>query len=242
MSKIIIAGGRDFDNYEYLSRVVGEVIGKLGPGPHEIVSGRAKGADSLGERFAAEHSMQTALFPADWKGLGKRAGFIRNHQMGDYADILVAFWDGQSHGTKDMIDYMKGLGKQVMIYPYQGPKAIEAARQRMIAYWKEPFPEPWKSPMDIPDIPVIRDENLWRDVINPGIIRRGGIPKSALIRGHRYLGSCRNTTEAIWNGDLFEYQRTKFGDTYTDLIEHFSDNPETDIFIPIKDLGEHGPN
>ena len=57
-------------------------------------------------------------FYPNWEKYGKSAGIIRNHEMGDYADYLLAFWDGTSKGTKDMIDYMKKIGKhgKVIIY------------------------------------------------------------------------------------------------------------------------------
>lgn len=70
----------------------------------EIVSGTAKGADQLGERFAKEHNYQIKQFPADWNTYGKKAGYIRNKQMAEYADALVAFWNGESKGTKSMIE------------------------------------------------------------------------------------------------------------------------------------------
>lgn len=64
----------------------------------------ARGADSLGEQYAKERGIPVRYFPADWQTLGKSAGYQRNVQMAAYADALVAFWDGQSKGTKHMID------------------------------------------------------------------------------------------------------------------------------------------
>lgn len=81
----------------------------------EIVSGRAKGPDTFGEWWALSHGSPIKFFPADWK-LGPKAGFIRNEQMGDYADALIAFWDGKSGGTKHMIDYMMKLGKPIRVH------------------------------------------------------------------------------------------------------------------------------
>lgn len=103
--KVIIAGSRSFNNYSKLKRVM-DTISAL-----EIVCGEARGADSLGRRYAEENGIPIKSFPAQWDKYGKAAGIIRNHEMGDYADYLVAFWDGQSRGTKDMINYMKALGK-----------------------------------------------------------------------------------------------------------------------------------
>lgn len=81
----------------------------------EIVSGRAKGPDTFGEWWALSHGSSIKFFPADWK-LGPKAGFIRNEQMGDYADALIAFWDGKSGGTKHMIEYMMKLGKPIRVH------------------------------------------------------------------------------------------------------------------------------
>lgn len=81
----------------------------------EVVSGRAKGPDTFGEWWALSHGSSIKFFPADWK-LGPKAGFIRNEQMGDYADALIAFWDGKSGGTKHMIEYMMKLGKPIRVH------------------------------------------------------------------------------------------------------------------------------
>ena len=115
--RIIIAGGRDFSDYDMLKDHVDKCINGslengnetqvvLTPGQTEIiiVSGKAKGADSLGERYAKERGYKIEVYPADWKKYGKAAGMIRNKQMAEKADALIAFWDGKSHGTKNMID------------------------------------------------------------------------------------------------------------------------------------------
>ena len=84
----------------------------------EIVSGAARGADILGERYGIEHNIPIKRFPADWGKYGKGAGFIRNEQMGNYADYLIAFWDGKSRGTFHMIEYMKKMRKHGTVYVY----------------------------------------------------------------------------------------------------------------------------
>lgn len=69
----------------------------------EVVSGGAKGVDSLGEVWAHSMGVPVKVFPADWDKHGKKAGFVRNAEMAEYADALIAVWDGQSRGTYDMI-------------------------------------------------------------------------------------------------------------------------------------------
>ena len=101
MYKVIIAGTRDFVDYVLLCSFADEAL--AGMDDIEIVSGGARGADALGERYARERGHALKVFPADWKKWGRAAGPIRNGQMADYADALIAFWDGQSAGTRDMI-------------------------------------------------------------------------------------------------------------------------------------------
>ncbi len=100
--KVIIAGGRAFDNYDLLYQKCNEALSmqqKI-----EIVSGTANGADKLGERYANEKGHPIKQFQADWGKYGKSAGYKRNEEMAKYADALIAFWDGKSRGTKHMID------------------------------------------------------------------------------------------------------------------------------------------
>lgn len=116
MMKVIIAGGRYFDNYPLLVKSCDHFF--KGQETIEIVSGGAKGADALGEQYASESKLKQYKFPANWNMYGKAAGPIRNEEMGDFADALVAFWDGESKGTMHMIKYMKKLGKPVRIVIY----------------------------------------------------------------------------------------------------------------------------
>lgn len=117
--KLIVAGSRGFTDYELMTRVLYAMSDlEFQDKALSIVSGMARGADALAVRFATEHKIQLHKFPANWEGLGKRAGFIRNTQMGNMADGLLAFWDGQSNGTKHMIDYMHQLKKPVHLIKY----------------------------------------------------------------------------------------------------------------------------
>ena len=100
--KVIICGGRNFTDYQYLNAYV-----KMVP-PWieitEVVSGHADGADTLGEQWATKNNIPLKIFPADWERLGRRAGPIRNIEMSKYAEGCIAFWNGTSTGTKHMID------------------------------------------------------------------------------------------------------------------------------------------
>jgi hypothetical protein len=111
--KTIIAGSRGFNNYAILENAMSQCLWPI----TEVVSGCARGADTLGERWAHAKRIPVKLFPADWDRDGNRAGYIRNAQMARYAEALIAFWDGKSRGTRDMIETAKAKGWRVMVVP-----------------------------------------------------------------------------------------------------------------------------
>lgn len=122
--RIIIAGSRDFNDYKLLKASIKDILKNTsleGINKIKIVSGTARGADQLGERFAKQFKLEVVKFPADWDKYGKRAGYIRNEEMAKYAvednnyGMLVAFWDGESKGTKHMIDLAKKHGLEVHV-------------------------------------------------------------------------------------------------------------------------------
>lgn len=106
--KIIIAGGREVVDYRImLDAIVKSGYWKLYKNNIEVISGMARGADALGVEFAKRNGLVVHEMPADWDGLGKAAGHIRNAQMGQFAKEhggkLLALWDGRSPGTRGMI-------------------------------------------------------------------------------------------------------------------------------------------
>lgn len=117
MYKIIVAGGRDFSNYKLLKEKLDEVVKLFGG--FELVCGMAKGADMLGWDYAKLNNLPIKEFPADWNGLGKRAGYIRNEQMAQYADGCIVFWDGKSKGSKHMIDLADKYKLSLSIIRYE---------------------------------------------------------------------------------------------------------------------------
>ena len=111
------AGGRDFENYERLCAVANRLIEV----DDTVISGTAKGADTLGERYAKEHEpfgMRIERMPAEWEKYGKGAGFRRNHRMAQEGDALLAFWDGKSKGTKNMIEEAHKARLETHVYYY----------------------------------------------------------------------------------------------------------------------------
>ena len=114
--KLIIAGGRNFTNYDLLCEEVGKLTSEISE--VEIVSGGARGADLLGEHYAIDKGIKIKRFPADWDRYGKSAGFKRNAEMAQYADHCICFWDGQSKGTGHMINLAKKAGLKVKVVNY----------------------------------------------------------------------------------------------------------------------------
>jgi hypothetical protein len=115
--KVIIAGGRTFNDYDLLYQNCDKVL-RIKKNEIEIVSGTANGADKLGERYASEKGYPIKEFPANWDKYGKSAGYKRNEEMAKYADGLIAFWDGKSKGTKHMIDLAKQYELKVKVFIY----------------------------------------------------------------------------------------------------------------------------
>ena len=103
--KVIIAGGRDFVDYNLLREKVNNIlIDKRLTHKIVIVSGCARGADTLGMRYASENIFDVDEYPADWDKYGNAAGPKRNLQMAEYADAVIVFWDNKSSGTRNMIE------------------------------------------------------------------------------------------------------------------------------------------
>ena len=105
--KLIIAGSRHFTDYAFAEKTIAEMNMEI----TEVVCGKARGADTVGEDWALAHQVPVKYFPAQWDLYGNAAGSIRNAEMAEYGDYLLAFWDGKSRGTKNMIECMKKLGK-----------------------------------------------------------------------------------------------------------------------------------
>lgn len=135
-NKLIIAGGRDFTNTTWMEIELDKLhdAGLIDENL-ELTCGMAKGADITAYNLFTEYGYTVKEFKADWEDMSspclvgiqqygnnkkynKLAGMKRNHEMGDYADVLLAFWDGKSKGTEDMIKYMKKLNKPVIVINY----------------------------------------------------------------------------------------------------------------------------
>lgn len=126
--RVIIAGGRSFKDYDLLKRtcdtllitkrIYYTIIVVSGCQVSQDEEGNKWGADYLGEQYAKENGFEVEPYPADWVKFGRGAGIIRNGEMAFLSQALIAFWDGHSKGTKNMINLAKGFEKLVHIEYY----------------------------------------------------------------------------------------------------------------------------
>lgn len=107
MFRVIIAGSRNFDDYELLKQWCDYMLQNFNPQDVVIVSGTARGADTLGEQYARERGMKIDSRPANWDLYGKSAGYRRNEEMAQNADACIVFIVNNSKGSSHMIDLAK---------------------------------------------------------------------------------------------------------------------------------------
>jgi hypothetical protein len=114
--RTIIAGSRSISSLAIVEQAMDQALILCGIVPSMVISGTARGADQLGEQWAAGRGIEVEKYPADWDRYGKSAGYIRNKEMADNADALVAIWDGESKGTSHMIDLAEAAGLAIYVY------------------------------------------------------------------------------------------------------------------------------
>ena len=113
--RIVVGGCRDFGQYELIERHLNHILQQYDHSNITFLSGHCSGVDMLAERYAVLHGIPFEQYPADWKRYGRAAGPIRNEQMVKKADCVIAFWDGKSRGTKNLIHLAKNHGKDLHI-------------------------------------------------------------------------------------------------------------------------------
>lgn len=115
---LAVVGSRTFNNEKLCHEIIEDVIDEYNLEIVKFVSGGAKGADTFGEHWADLHNIEKQIFYPDWKTYGKKAGFLRNVDIIKNCDVCVAFWDGQSHGTKHDIELCEKYKKKCIVYNY----------------------------------------------------------------------------------------------------------------------------
>lgn len=129
--KLAIIGSREFSDYECVKRslydfyektivrdnldLYGNILTEVLYRFDEIVSGGAKGADSLGAKWAKENNVKLTEYLPDWEKFGKRAGFLRNEDIIKNCDEVLCFWNGVSKGTANSLSIAKRLKKPTLI-------------------------------------------------------------------------------------------------------------------------------
>jgi len=123
--RVIIAGGRDFNDFDGMIVKLDALFSVTDEGV-TVISGTANGADKLGERYADFRGYEIERYPAQWDVYGRSAGYKRNEQMAGIASHCVVFWDGQSRGSKHMIDIAKREGLELRVIKYHGNLGVLA--------------------------------------------------------------------------------------------------------------------
>ena len=112
--KLMVCGSRTIVDEQWIFSKLNELFAL-----HKdmvVLSGGAAGVDSIGEKWADLHNVPIEHFLPDWKKYGRGAGIVRNKQMVETADFVMIFWDGESKGTKFVIEYCQKLGKQFSLF------------------------------------------------------------------------------------------------------------------------------
>jgi len=123
MNKVAVVGSRNFADMEFVKSVVTQIC--VDYPDITVVSGGARGVDTLAQQIAEAQGCKTQIFPADWEQYGKSAGVLRNNQIVAHADFVLIFWDGESVGTEHTLTLTRKSGKPFNLYFRPNPKASE---------------------------------------------------------------------------------------------------------------------
>lgn len=124
--KVAVVGSRSFQNSSFLSSVLDQLREQVGD--FTLVSGGARGADTLAATWALQRDLLITEHLPDWSKHGRRAGIIRNRDVVDDADLLLAFWDGDSPGTAHVIEYAREVHVSLVVYEVSNAGASEEGR------------------------------------------------------------------------------------------------------------------
>lgn len=117
--RTIISGSRSCTELRHIY----DAVKASGFSPSVVISGTCRGPDRFGEEWAKANGVPIERFPADWNQYGKQAGYIRNVDMACHAEALIAVWDGESNGTRHMINAARAKGLKVFVYMFKEERA-----------------------------------------------------------------------------------------------------------------------
>lgn len=129
--KVAIVGSRNFPDLDIVRSTIRNLVNESVclDQTITIVSGGARGPDKAGENEAKRLRLKTIIFLADWDQYGKAAGFIRNTQIANECDEVIAFWDGKSNGTRNTIAKAKKFGKKITVVTPDGKREIYETKE-----------------------------------------------------------------------------------------------------------------
>lgn len=208
--KLAIIGSRNFNDYKLLC----EEMAKL-PKPSVIVSGGARGADSLGKQYADEHGVQTLIFPAVWRPEGedgpvdKGAGMKRNTDIIKSADAVLAFWDGDSTGTIDSINKSIMFKKFVKVV-YVGLPKKKQDTKNIYGFQKHYrwLSNMWPVEFEVNGIKFMSSENAYQASKFAG--QREKIEKLAKMPALNTKKFVRDRVNNPWSTEDFDNKKLKF--------------------------------
>jgi hypothetical protein len=114
MKKIAVVGSRSYNDTEKIRLVLSTILEHHGK--FIMVSGGCKGPDLIAETWAKENNIDTVIFLPNWKKYGRAAGPIRNKDIVNECNYLIAFWDQKSKGTKSSIKQCEKTQTPYMIF------------------------------------------------------------------------------------------------------------------------------
>jgi hypothetical protein len=117
--RLAIVGSRTFNDYNVLKQVITKLLEENNYKIKNIVSGGARGADTFAEQYAKENGIVSIVYKADWDTYGKKAGFLRNVDIINNCDVCLAFWDGESRGTKHDLELCEKYNKECWVYNFK---------------------------------------------------------------------------------------------------------------------------
>lgn len=112
--KLAVIGSRSFDNFDLLINEIQSLSNEI----TEIISGGAKGADLLAEKWASQNKVILTIIRPNWSTYGRGAGIKRNEEIIKNCDFCIAFWDGKSKGTLSSIKFCEKYSKPHKIVLY----------------------------------------------------------------------------------------------------------------------------